>query len=74
MVFLRVLRSSPLLKNQHFQILIRPGIMETKNHFVDVLPTVYMYHYYLTVTVIHVIDTQTKYIHVHVTYSNTPLL
>ena len=48
--------------------------METKNHFVDVLPTVYMYHYYLTVTVIHVIDTQTKYIHVHVTYSNTPLL
>ena len=74
LVFLRVLRSSPLLKNQHFQILIRPGIMETKNHFVDVLPTVYMYHYYLTVTVIHVIDTQTKYIHVHVTYSNTPLL
>ena len=25
-VFLRVLRLSPLLKNQHFQILIRPGI------------------------------------------------
>ena len=25
-VFLRVLRFSPLLKNQHFQILIRPGI------------------------------------------------
>ena len=24
-VFLRVLRFSPLLKNQHFQILIRPG-------------------------------------------------
>ena len=26
LVFLRVLRFSPLLKNQHFQIPIRPGI------------------------------------------------
>ena len=38
-VFLRVLRFSPLLKNQHFQIPIRPGIRWTKNHFVDVLPS-----------------------------------
>ena len=38
-VFLRVLRFSPLLKNQHFQIpAIQPGIRKTKNHFVDVLP------------------------------------
>ena len=29
---------SPLLKHQHFQIPIRPGIRQTKNHFVDVLP------------------------------------
>ena len=29
---------SPLLKNQHFQIPIRPGIRLTKNHFVDALP------------------------------------
>ena len=28
----------PLLKNQHFQIPIRPGIRETKNHYLDVLP------------------------------------
>ena len=31
-VFLRVLRFSPLLKNQDFQILIRPGIGKMKNH------------------------------------------
>ena len=37
-VHLRVLRFSPLFKNQHFQIPIRPGIRQTKNHFVDVLP------------------------------------
>ena len=37
-VFVRVLRFSPLLKNQHFRIPIRPGIRKTKNHFVDVLP------------------------------------
>ena len=37
-VFLQVLRFSPLLKNQHFQIPIRPGIRQTKNHYVDVLP------------------------------------
>ena len=37
-VFLRVLRFSPLLKNQHFQIPVRPGIRQTKNHYVDVLP------------------------------------
>ena len=36
-VFLRVLRFSPLLRNQDFQIPFRPGIMQTKNHFVDVL-------------------------------------
>ena len=29
---------SLLLKNQHFQIPIRPGIRETKNHLADVLP------------------------------------
>ena len=28
----------PLLKNQHFQIPIQPGIRYTKNHYVDVLP------------------------------------
>ena len=43
-VFLRVLRFSPLLKNQHFQIPIQPGIRKTKNHFVDVLP---LNHYLL---------------------------
>ena len=37
-VFFRVLRFSPLLKNQHFQIPIRPGIRQTKNHFVEMLP------------------------------------
>ena len=37
-VVLRVLRFSPLLKNQDFQIPIRPGIRQTKNHYVDVLP------------------------------------
>ena len=37
-VFLRVLWFSPLLKNQHFQIPVRPGISQTKNHCVDVLP------------------------------------
>ena len=37
-VFLWVLQFSPLLKNQHFQIPIWPGIRQTKNHFVDVLP------------------------------------
>ena len=29
---------SPLLKNQHCQITIRPRIRYTRNHFVDVLP------------------------------------
>ena len=37
-VFLQVLSFSPLLKNQHFQIPIQPGIRQTKNHFVKVLP------------------------------------
>ena len=37
-VFLQVLWFSPLLKNQHLQIPIRPGIRQTKNHYVDVLP------------------------------------
>ena len=38
-VFLRVLRFSPLLKNEHFpKIPIRPGIRWTENHLVDVLP------------------------------------
>ena len=37
--FLRVLRFSPLLKNKHFQIPIWPGIRQTKNHYVDVLPS-----------------------------------
>ena len=32
-VFLRVLRFSPLLKIQHFQIQIRPGIRWPKNHY-----------------------------------------
>ena len=36
--FTQVLRFSPLLKNQHFQIPIQPGIRYTKNHYVDVLP------------------------------------
>ena len=33
-----LLRFSPLLKNQHFQIPIRPRIRWSKNHYVDVLP------------------------------------
>ena len=37
-VFSRVLLFSPLLKNQHFQITIRPEIRYTKNHYVVVLP------------------------------------
>ena len=37
-VFLLVLRFFPLLKNQHFQIPIRPGIRYKTNHFVGVLP------------------------------------
>ena len=39
---------SSLLKNQHFQIPIRPEIRLTKNHFVDVLPANHTdnYHYY----------------------------
>ena len=39
-----------LLKNQHFQIPIRPGIRWTKNHFVDVLPAnryLFIYFIYL---------------------------
>ena len=28
----------PSPQNQHFQILIRPGIRSTKNHYADVLP------------------------------------
>ena len=35
---LRVLRFSPFLKSQHFQIPIRPEIRYTKNHYVEVLP------------------------------------
>ena len=42
-VFLRVLRFSPLLKNQHFQIPVRPGIRQTKNHYVDVLLQSYLF-------------------------------
>ena len=36
--FLRVLRFFCLLKNQRFQIPIRPRIRSMKNHYVDVLP------------------------------------
>ena len=35
-VFLRVLRFSPLLKNQHFQILIRSRFQWTNSHYVEV--------------------------------------
>ena len=49
-VFLRALRFSPLLKNQHFQIPIQPGIRWTKNHFVDVLPPNHYLFIYLFVT------------------------
>ena len=35
-VFLRVIRFSPLLKNQHFQILIRSRFQSTNNHYVEV--------------------------------------
>ena len=41
------LQFSPLLKNQPFQIPVRPGIRQTRNHFVDVLPP---NHYYLLLT------------------------
>ena len=37
-VFLRVLRFFPLLKNQHFQIPISPGIRKTKNDLVGMRP------------------------------------
>ena len=37
-VFLRVLRFSPLLKNQHFLISSWPGIRLPKNYLVDILP------------------------------------
>ena len=40
---------SPLLKNQYFQIPIRPGIKWTVNHFVDVLPP---NHYLLFISII----------------------
>ena len=46
-VFLRALRFSPLLKNQHLQIPIQPGIRWTKNHFVDVLPPKHYLFIYL---------------------------
>ena len=42
--------SPPLLKNQHFQIPIQPGIKKTKNHSVDVLPPnhyLFSYLFYL---------------------------
>ena len=48
-VFFRVLRFSPLLKNQYFQIPIRPGIKQKVNHFVDVLPP---NHYLLFISII----------------------
>ena len=34
----------PSPQNQHFQILIQPGIGSTKNHYLDILPPD---HYYL---------------------------
>ena len=37
-IFLQVPPFSPFLKNQHFQIAIRSGIIQTKNHWVDLLP------------------------------------
>ena len=40
------LRFSPLPKNKHFQMPIRPGIRWTKNHFVDLLPPNHYYYYY----------------------------
>ena len=43
-VFLRVLRFSPLLKNQHFQILIRSRFQWTNSHYVEVplqIPTLF---------------------------------
>ena len=53
-VLLRVLRFSPLLKNQHFQIPIRPGIRYTKNHYVNVLPAnryfIYLFIYLFSVS------------------------
>ena len=54
-VFLRVLRFSPLLQNQHFQLPIRPEIRYTENHFVDVLPpNRYLFIYYLFIIHCHI--------------------
>ena len=53
-VFLRVLRFSPVLKNQNFQIPIRPAIRQVKNNtdYVDVPPLnryllIHYYYYFL---------------------------
>ena len=51
-VFLRVLWYSPVLENQLFQILIWPGIRQTKKHFVDVLPpSHYLILFYLFINI-----------------------
>jgi len=47
-VFLQVIRFSPLIKNQHFQMPIWPGIMRwTKNHLVEVLLLIFFIVYLL---------------------------
>ena len=60
-IFLRVLRCSSVLKNQHFQIPIRPGIryLYVKNHYVDVLPLnryLFIIPYIILITTIFVED------------------
>ena len=60
-IFLRVLRCSSVLKNQHFQIPIRPGIryLYVKNHYVDVLPVnryLFIIPYIILITTIFVED------------------
>ena len=46
-VFLRVLQFSPLLKNQHFQILIRSSFQWTNNHYMEVPLQIHILFYSL---------------------------
>ena len=64
-VFLWVLRFSSLLKNQHFQIPIRPGIRQTKNHFVDVLPPNHYLFIYLFIYLMRMVLVLIQLFHQH---------
>ena len=60
-IFLWVLQCASVLKNQHFQIPIQPGIryLYVKNHYVDVLPLnryLFIIPYIILITTIFVED------------------